>query len=233
MSWRLVTMKPPLVVQHEVAARQYVDPWCAVLSADAMPPSVQRAASEVARNGDHWENVLKAIHSQDQNMCFSDSNSQQPWNQFNYENSVKREEASSQSDEDAESKQERRKRKKKSRWGDEPPLADIKPPGLVAPLPPGMPPMPPMPPMPDEDGLKLTTVNRNNQALMQYAMTNFGTTNLSPEDWKKCEDNFKLNLLFQDMLKKRQEVERLAASGKHKYEYDSDEDTAEGTWEHK
>lgn len=39
--------------------------------------------------------------------------------------------------------------------------------------------------------------------------------------------------LFQDMLKKRQEVERLAASGKHKYEYDSDEDTAEGTWEHK
>lgn len=49
----------------------------------------------------------------------------------------------------------------------------------------------------DEDGLKLTTVNRNNQALMQYAMTNFGTTNLSPEDWKKCEDNFKLNLLFQ------------------------------------
>lgn len=35
------------------------------------------------------------------------------------------------------------------------------------------------------------------------------------------------------MLKKRNEVERLAAAGKHKYEYDSDEDTAEGTWEHK
>lgn len=35
------------------------------------------------------------------------------------------------------------------------------------------------------------------------------------------------------MLKKRQEVERLAAAGKHKYEYDSDEDTSEGTWEHK
>uniref|UniRef100_A0A2A4IVW2 G-patch domain-containing protein n=2 Tax=Heliothinae TaxID=95178 RepID=A0A2A4IVW2_HELVI len=35
------------------------------------------------------------------------------------------------------------------------------------------------------------------------------------------------------MLKKRQEVERLAAAGKYKYEYDSDEDTAEGTWEHK
>lgn len=35
------------------------------------------------------------------------------------------------------------------------------------------------------------------------------------------------------MLKKRQEVERLAAAGKYKYEYDSDEDTMEGTWEHK
>ena len=49
----------------------------------------------------------------------------------------------------------------------------------------------------DEEGIKLCTVNRNNQALMQYAMTNYGTTNLSVEDWKKCEDNFKLNLLYQ------------------------------------
>lgn len=48
-----------------------------------------------------------------------------------------------------------------------------------------------------EEGLKLTTVNRNNHALMQYAMTNYGTTNLNAEDWKKCEDNFKLNLLYQ------------------------------------
>lgn len=287
-----------------------------VSSAD-WPPSVLRAATEVARNGDHWENVLKAIHSQDQNMWFlhnTNSNeykefrelvekfrrespekkpevkpedvyepefcldddydsdddykaadkkfsfggqdSQKPWNQFNLGNSVKREAASSQSDDESESKRERRK--KKSRWGDEPPVADIKPPGVVAPLPPGMAPfqpgmppmppgmppmppgMPPMPPLPglklakvEEDGLKLTNVNRSNPALMQYAMTNYGTINLSAEDWKKCEDNFKLNLLFQDMLKKRQEVERLASSGKHKYEYDSDEDTAEGTWEHK
>ncbi|CAG9117167.1 unnamed protein product [Plutella xylostella] len=169
---------------------------------------------------------------------------------------VKRE--SPQSDEEREVKRERRKRKKsrwggtrpscrcrlyrtrrprrlyrrkKSRWGDDPP-AEL--PVLAVPD------MPPVPPLPgaklakiDEEGLKLTTVNRNNQALMQYAMTNYGTTNLSAEDWKKCEDNFKLNLLYQDMLKKRNEVERLAAAGKHKYEYDSDEDTAEGTWEHK
>lgn len=49
----------------------------------------------------------------------------------------------------------------------------------------------------DEDGLKLTNLNRNNPALLQYAMTNYGTTQLSAEDWKKCEDNFKINLLYQ------------------------------------
>jgi len=35
------------------------------------------------------------------------------------------------------------------------------------------------------------------------------------------------------MLKKRQELEKLQAAGKHKYAYDSDEDTEGGTWEHK
>ncbi|XP_034833231.1 SURP and G-patch domain-containing protein 1-like isoform X1 [Maniola hyperantus] len=262
-----------------------------VLSADAMPPPAQRVAAEVAANGDHWENVLKAIHSQDQNLWFlhntnsneykayrslviklrnegsfdrkpevnpedkyepefsledDDSNDhraikEESENSFSmqesyynqYHNSMmKREQASSQSDEEPDSRRERRKRKK-SRWGDDPPV-DMKPPGVVAPMP-NMPNTFPGAKLSkiDEDGLKLTNINRNNHALMQYAMTNYGTTNLNPEDWKKCEDNFKLNLLYQDMLKKRQEVERLAYAGKHKYEYDSDEDTAEGTWEHK
>lgn len=35
------------------------------------------------------------------------------------------------------------------------------------------------------------------------------------------------------MMKKRQELERLQAAGKNKYEYDSDEDIEGGTWEHK
>lgn len=50
---------------------------------------------------------------------------------------MKREQASSQSDEESDSKRERRK-KKKSRWSDDPPAADIKPPGVVAPLPPSL-----------------------------------------------------------------------------------------------
>nr|XP_032514373.1 atrophin-1-like isoform X2 [Danaus plexippus plexippus] len=246
-----------------------------VLSADTFPPAVLRAATEVATNGDHWENVLNAIHSQDQNMWFlrnpnsneykayrelvnkmrgevqdrkpevkpedkyepefsledDDSNDNRPikdeYKYSNQESYNKREQTSSQSDEESDVKRERRKRKK-SRWGDDPPV-DIKPPGVV--LPTGI--TGAKLSKLEEEGLKLTTVNKNNQALMQYAMINYGTTNLNAEDWKKCEDNFKLNLLYQDMLKKRQEVERLAAAGKHKYEYDSDEDVADGTWEHK
>lgn len=44
---------------------------------------------------------------------------------------------------------------------------------------------------------------------------------------------FQINLLYQNLLRKREEVKRLEAQGKHKYEYDSDEETEGGTWEHK
>ncbi|XP_055633082.1 SURP and G-patch domain-containing protein 1-like isoform X2 [Toxorhynchites rutilus septentrionalis] len=80
---------------------------------------------------------------------------------------------------------------------------------------------------------KLSSVNRTDPALLAYVRQNFGTVNLTEEDWKKAEDHYKINLLYQDMLRKRQEIDRLAASGKFKYEYDSDEDTTGGTWEHK
>lgn len=42
-----------------------------------------------------------------------------------------------------------------------------------------------------------------------------------------------INLLYQDLLKKRAEIDRLQRAGKFKYEYDSDEDIEGGTWEHK
>lgn len=79
----------------------------------------------------------------------------------------------------------------------------------------------------------LSAITRSDTALLNYARQNYGTINLSEEDWKKCEDHYKVNLLYQDMLKKRDEIDRLARSGKFKYEYDSDEDTVGGTWEHK
>lgn len=39
--------------------------------------------------------------------------------------------------------------------------------------------------------------------------------------------------MYQNLLRKREELKRLEAQGKHKYEYDSDEETEGGTWEHK
>ena len=79
----------------------------------------------------------------------------------------------------------------------------------------------------------LTTVTRSDPALLNYARQNFGTTSLTEEDWKKAEEHYKINLLFQEMQRKRQEIDQLAKNGKFKYEYDSDEDVNGGTWEHK
>lgn len=79
----------------------------------------------------------------------------------------------------------------------------------------------------------ISKVTRTDPALLQYAMNTFGTTNLTEEDWKKAEDHYKIHILYQDMLKKRQELERLQKAGRNKYDYDSDEDIDGGTWEHK
>lgn len=79
----------------------------------------------------------------------------------------------------------------------------------------------------------LTAVRRTDPALLKYAIENYGSVNLAEEDWKKAEEHYKINLLYQDMVRKRQEIDRLAQAGKFKYEYDSDEDVAGGTWEHK
>lgn len=40
-------------------------------------------------------------------------------------------------------------------------------------------------------------------------------------------------MLYQDLVKKRAEIDKLEKAGKFKYEYDSDEDVEGGTWEHK
>lgn len=81
--------------------------------------------------------------------------------------------------------------------------------------------------------ISINKVTRTDKALLQYAKNTFGTTDLSEEDWVKAEDHFKINLLYQEMLRKRKELDQLAKSGKHKYEYDSDEEVEGGTWEHK
>lgn len=146
---------------------------------------------------------------------------------------------------------EERKRRKRSRWGDPDNKvlvtetnvssgnrsgAVLPQPGIAIPGQIGQPAV--ILPSPSKRQVKsknpmLTKISRNDPALIHYARQTFGTLDLSEEQWKKAEDHYKINLLYQNLLKKREEVKRLEAQGKHKYEYDSDEETDGGTWEHK
>ncbi|XP_054160682.1 SURP and G-patch domain-containing protein 1-like [Oppia nitens] len=69
--------------------------------------------------------------------------------------------------------------------------------------------------------------------LIQYALQVFGTTDLTEDQWKQLEDQRKMKFLFEMLQNKQKQNEMLAQKGKVKYEYDSDEDVEDGTWEHK
>ncbi|XP_037076602.1 SURP and G-patch domain-containing protein 1-like [Pollicipes pollicipes] len=70
--------------------------------------------------------------------------------------------------------------------------------------------------------------------LIAYAKRVFGNVDLMTDDqWRQCQDQMKMNVLLQDIQKKKAEAERLERKGKVKYDYDSDEETEGGTWEHK
>ncbi|XP_015512108.1 SURP and G-patch domain-containing protein 1 isoform X1 [Neodiprion lecontei] len=153
----------------------------------------------------------------------------------------------------SEDSREERKRKRRSRWGDPdnkvavsscvigPPQLGLNvpgklpQPGIAIPGQIGQPAViiPPSKLSSNKVNPMLTKISRSDPALAQYARQTFGTSDLSEEQWKKAEDHYKINLLYQNLLKKREEVKRLEAQGKHKYEYDSDEETEGGTWEHK
>ncbi|KAJ8952932.1 hypothetical protein NQ318_006549 [Aromia moschata] len=127
-----------------------------------------------------------------------------------------------------------KKRKRKSRWSDKeasiPPLSVVvfnQPPNIQPPN------MVPIMPQISQGPVMLSKITRTDPGLIQYAVNTYGSANLTDEEWKKAEDHYKINLLYQDMMKKREEVERLKQAGKNKYDYDSDEETDGGTWEHK
>lgn len=138
---------------------------------------------------------------------------------------IKRELEQSESSSSAANKQQR---SRKSRWGEK--VVTVATAPIVAAT---------IPPVAQQvlpntgQAVTLTAVRRSDPALLKYAIENYGSVNLSEEDWKKAEEHYKINLLYQDMVKKRQEIDRLAQAGKFKYEYDSDEDVTGGTWEHK
>ncbi|KAH8318818.1 hypothetical protein KR074_006897 [Drosophila pseudoananassae] len=117
-----------------------------------------------------------------------------------------------------ETQRQRRKRERKSRWGEkELPIPGSSTSGNFG----------------NQNKPMLTNITRSDPALLQYARLNYGSIQLSEEQWVQCEEHYKVNLLYQDMMRKRQEIDRLARGGKFKYEYDSDEDIEGGTWEHK
>ncbi|XP_039490752.1 uncharacterized protein LOC120451275 isoform X1 [Drosophila santomea] len=121
-------------------------------------------------------------------------------------------------EDDKESQRQRRRRERKSRWGEkEQQLPSSSTSGNFG----------------NQNKPILSSITRTDPALLQYARLNYGSTQLSEDQWKQCEEHYKVNLLYQDMMRKRQEIDRLARGGKFKYEYDSDEDIEGGTWEHK
>merc|ERR1719288_380431 len=111
-------------------------------------------------------------------------------------------------------------KKRKRRWGDENDKVQLHAPVLL-----------PTPGMLPSGSLK--NVGRSNPELIQYAIRVFGTTDLTESQWKQCEDQIKMSMVYNEMLSKKKHAERLAQQGQNKYEYDSDEDTEGGTWEHK
>lgn len=130
-----------------------------------------------------------------------------------------------------------RKRKRRSRWAPEDANADsLSSVSSLLPInvpPPGYQGIPASAHQGQGTTPALSRINRTEPGLLRYALQTFGTTNLSEEDWKKAEDHYKINLLYQDLLRKREEIKKLEMKGKHKYEYDSDEECDGGTWEHK
>ncbi|CAL1270429.1 unnamed protein product [Larinioides sclopetarius] len=74
---------------------------------------------------------------------------------------------------------------------------------------------------------------QQDQGLKSYALQVFGSTDLTPEQWKQLEDQRKMRLLYEMMQAKQKADQLRKLTGKVKYEYDSDEDIDGGTWEHK
>ncbi|KAF2360862.1 G-patch domain [Trinorchestia longiramus] len=83
-------------------------------------------------------------------------------------------------------------------------------------------------------GVMLTRLTNTSPAIVAYARQVFGNTeHLTDDQWKQCQDQIKMNVVFQLLQAKQVAAEQRAQQGKVKYEYDSDEEVDGGTWEHK
>lgn len=75
--------------------------------------------------------------------------------------------------------------------------------------------------------------------LIEYAKRIYGSVDLHESQWRQLEDQRKMRMLTNIMKARKESVYSLhkrrseGKKAKNKYEYDSDEDTEGGTWEHK
>lgn len=189
------------------------------LSDVQLPLVAEELASMVAVSGDSVEEVAKAHNIDEDQLSFLFDPTSKLYRRYRQKiRSLRRgmiaEGQASLSQPDGQEGTAPKKRKR-NRWGDESDKVDLSAPVSVT--------------VPNA----LIGITKTDPELIQYAMKVFGTTDLSESQWKQCEDQIKMSLVYNQMLVKKQAMDKLEQQGKNKHEYDSDEDTEGGTWEHK
>ncbi|CAB3369623.1 Hypothetical predicted protein [Cloeon dipterum] len=193
-----------------------------------LTPASRQLAEMVAEGGDEIEDMARERNRDDPTMWFLYQPDGDAYRQYRDLVNNLRAAKAIKVEQKAHIKMEpesKQSRKRKSRWAPEDEKVNIAAPGVlpsIGKIPMGRGPAP-----------MLTKVTRTDTKLLAYAKSAYGTVHLSEEDWKKCEDHYKVHLLYNDMMRKKEQLARLERAGKHKYEYDSDEDVEGGTWEHK
>lgn len=106
-----------------------------------------------------------------------------------------RNELSDEEREERRAEEEQKKKKKKSRWGEKSDEIMDSAPSVKVLV---------QTSFANQNKPMLSAITRTDPAILAYARQNYGSTQLTEEDWKKCEEHFKVNLLYQDMMSKRE-----------------------------
>ncbi len=64
--------------------------------------------------------------------------------------------------------------------------------------------------------IAISKITRHNPMLVRYAQQSYGRTDLDDDEWKQCEEAYKMNMIFQDIARKKAKDEELARAGKFK-----------------
>lgn len=71
-----------------------------------------------------------------------------------------------------------------------------------------------MPVIPIHGPTSVKKVTRASPQLLAYAKQAYGTTDLDDEQWKQCEEAYKMNLVFQEIAQKKAKHNALEEAGK-------------------